>query len=616
MKTGMLRPIRAIRAYCRGLALALIAAAPSIGLADSKCRVGQLAEFPIRIEGGRAILTAGINGVDAGFTLDSGAFYSFLSSAAASQFKLDTHPAPFGLYVTGVHGGTSELSLATVKTLTLTGVPVKNVEFLVGGSDPQAGTVGLLGQNLLHIADDEYDLRQGVMRLMKPLDCSKAALAYWAAGTAQPYSTISIDQGVKPNWHTIGSAFLNGAKIRVQFDSGAPASVLSTRAAARAGIRPDSPGVTHVGQSYGIGRATYAAYIAPFASFKIGDEEIKNAKLQMGDIELQDADMLLGLDFFLSHRIYVANSQNKLYFTYDGGPVFDLKTRRPTGGESSAAAVPASNGPSGDEAPHPAGTADEAADLNRQGAAAAARGQLDEAIADFNRACEIVPDNPEYLFQRGMALWRNKQPDLAQADFDRAIQLAPSDTPVRVARAELSLTRHDQAGAAADLDAADAAAATQADLRFTMAGLYWRADLLDRSLKQFDSWIEFHDADARMPAALDGRCRIRALLGTQLPQALKDCNTARGRVDKSNPLLARILDSRGLVFLRMNDYDKSMADYDASIKLAPKSAGAWYGRGIVELRLNKAAAGNTDIEHAKTLAPKVADVFSRYGITP
>jgi tetratricopeptide (TPR) repeat protein len=254
--------------------------------------------------------------------------------------------------------------------------------------------------------------------------------------------------------------------------------------------------------------------------------------------------------------------------------------------------------------------------LNRQGAAAAARGQLDEAIADFNRACEIVPDNPEYLFQRGIALWRNKRPDLAQADFDRAIQIAPGDTPVRVARAELSLMRHDQAGAAADLDVADAAAPKEADLRFAMAGLYWRADLLDRSLKQFDSWIEFHDADARMPAALDGRCRIRALLDTQLPQALKDCNAARGRVDKSNPLLARILDSRALVFLRMNDYDKSMADYDASLKLAPKSAGAWYGRGIVELRLNKAAAGNTDIEHAKSLAPKIADAFSRYGITP
>ncbi len=35
--------------------------------------------------------------------------------------------------------------------------------------------------------------------------------------------------------------------------------------------------------------------------------------------------MILGADFFLSHHILVASSQRKLYFTYNGGPVFDLR---------------------------------------------------------------------------------------------------------------------------------------------------------------------------------------------------------------------------------------------------------------------------------------------------
>ena len=554
----MPRGERGVGTHCL-LILALLGVLPSLVSADSKCKLGQIAQFPIRIDGWRATLAAGINGVDAEFMLDSGAFYSLLTDAGASQFKLETHRAPFGFYVTGVHGGTADVSIATVKTFTLAGVPVKNVEFLVGGSDPRAGTIGTIGQNVLHLADVEYDLRQGIVRLMKPIDCGKTFLAYWAAGTAQPYSVISIDQGVRPNWHTIGSAYVNGAEIRVQFDTGAPTSVLSTRAAARAGITPDSPGVIPAGQSGGIGRVSYPTYIAPFASFKIGDEEIKNAKLRIADLQLQNADMLLGLDFFLSHHIYVANSQSKLYFTYEGGPVFDLKTRRSPGD---------------------------------------------------------APDNPDYLYQRGMALWRNKQPDLAQADFERAIRVAPGNVPVRIAHAELSLSRGDRSGGGAELDAADAAAPKEADIRLTLAELYGRADLLDQSLKQFDLWIEFHSVDGRMPEALNGRCWIRALQGTQLPQALKDCNAARGRVDKSNPLLARILDSRALVFLRMNEYEKSMADYDVSLKMNPKSAWGWYGRGIVELRLNKAAAGNTDIEHAKTLAPKVADAFSRYGITP
>jgi hypothetical protein len=34
--------------------------------------------------------------------------------------------------------------------------------------------------------------------------------------------------------------------------------------------------------------------------------------------------MLLGADFLRSHRVLVAHSQRKIYFTYTGGPVFQL----------------------------------------------------------------------------------------------------------------------------------------------------------------------------------------------------------------------------------------------------------------------------------------------------
>ena len=33
---------------------------------------------------------------------------------------------------------------------------------------------------------------------------------------------------------------------------------------------------------------------------------------------------LLGIDFFLSHRIYVSRQQSKMFFTYSGGTVFAL----------------------------------------------------------------------------------------------------------------------------------------------------------------------------------------------------------------------------------------------------------------------------------------------------
>ena len=49
-----------------------------------------------------------------------------------------------------------------------------------------------------------------------------------------------------------------------------------------------------------------------------------NVRLRFANFSMDEGDMLLGADFFLSHRVYVANSQDKLYFTYNGGPPFDV----------------------------------------------------------------------------------------------------------------------------------------------------------------------------------------------------------------------------------------------------------------------------------------------------
>jgi tetratricopeptide (TPR) repeat protein len=106
------------------------------------------------------------------------------------------------------------------------------------------------------------------------------------------------------------------------------------------------------------------------------------------------------------------------------------------------------------------------------------------------------------------------------------------------------------------------------------------------------------------------------LAGSDLALALKDCNAALKRAKKGSPFYAQVADSRGLVFLRLGDYAKSAADYDAAIAIAPKTAWSWYGRGIDKLRQNQAAAGDADIAQAKTLLPAIGEQGIRYGILP
>jgi tetratricopeptide (TPR) repeat protein len=413
---------------------------------------------------------------------------------------------------------------------------------------------------------------------------------------------MDIEWATPMSPHTIGFAFINGIKIRVMFDSGASVSTLSLKAAERAGVKPDSEGVVGAGYSRGIGRGQVKSFIGRFSSFKIGSgEEIHNTRIRFGDIGTDSVDMLLGEDFFLSHRIYVANKDQKLFFTYNGGPVFNL---------TSASTSKASSEPPGD------GSAADAATYSRRGAAFAARRDFEHAIADLTRACELRPDDYEYAYQRGLVYRDNRQYDLATADFDRALELKPDDVSALTARAYLRLWTKDFAGARDDLDAADRNSPKEGDVRLALASAYQEADFLPSSIAQYDFWIAAHDDDSRKTQALYGRCRARALQGRELDKALSDCGSALRGTAAASSLQALILETRGLLRLRQGDYVKSIADYDASLKVTPQGAWSLYGRGIDKVRMNKLAEGEADMASAAAIWHPIGDEFKRLGIAP
>ncbi|WP_254063286.1 retropepsin-like aspartic protease, partial [Rhodanobacter sp. L36] len=127
-----------------------------------------------------------INGTDKRFMLDTGAFYSLMSRADAQTLGLKTRDLPFGFRISGV-GGDASARYTQVKEFGILGTTLKNIEFVVGGSDTR---YALIGANLLDIADLEIDLAHGKMTLFKPEGCDKSALAYWSKDGN--YSTADI----------------------------------------------------------------------------------------------------------------------------------------------------------------------------------------------------------------------------------------------------------------------------------------------------------------------------------------------------------------------------------------------------------------------------------------
>ena len=625
-----------------------LATSPLTGF-TAECKIGKIAELPVTMNGLRPMVTAQINGVDAQFVADSGAFFSMLSPASAAELKLRVLPS--NIRIRGITGST-EASVTTVKEFTLAGVPIHNVQFIVAGAQPGAA-VGLLGQNVFRLADVEYDLAHGAIRLLKPIDCEKNMLAYWATQSGQAYSVMEIAWATEAAPHTTGTAFVNGARIHVLFDTGSAYSMLSLRAAERAGVTPDSPGVVKAGLIGGLSARSEQTWIAPVASFKIGDEEVKQTKLRFGDVSLPDADMLIGTDFFLSHRLYVASSQRKLYFTYNGGPVFNLSAApgsplpRQAGagrtastetadapaalagtavGAAGSPAATASDAPAnaGEPAaspnaapPLPSGEPTDAAGFSRRGVAYAARRDFAHAIEDLTRACELAPTQAEYFYQRAEARLGNRQPALASADFDQAIALKPDYVQALVARAGLRLNRRDATGDAggdvlADLDKVNLSVAKEADVRLALGNLYARAGSLEQAIEQYDKWLDAHLQEIRTPDVLASRCRARAMLGENLDKALADCN----RAIKERPQAVVFLDSRGLTYLRMGEYDKALKDYDAVLAALPRNPWALYGRGLVELHGGKTSQGQADIAASKTVDPRVSQEAARRGLTP
>lgn len=573
------------------LALAGMLATP-VQLARAEgCKVDQFAELPVTMQGLRPVVATQIEGHPAPFLLDSGAFYSTMSPGVANELGLSRHTLA-GFKLGGI-GGESGAGYTVVKHFTLAGKTIQNVQFVVGGSE--VGQTGLLGQNILGLGDVEYDLPGGAVRLFKPEGCGKLAMAYWTDG--KPYFQIAIESLETARRHTIGTVELDGAKLRAGFDTGAGRTVVSIRAAARAGVKPGDPGVERAGWETGLGSKVVQGWVARFKLLRIGDEELHNVRLRISDIGI-DVDMLLGADFFVSHRLYVSNAQRRIYFTYTGGRLFDTSARVDPAGPVIAVGAQASAEPT------------DAEGFSRRGAMRQTQRDLPRAIEDYTRAVRLAPTEPRYALQRAGAYLAERRPALAGEDIDTALKLAPGDLEPHLLRAQLRLRAGDHAGSLADLDTVAANLPRANAERLPLAQLYSANDAFDRAIEQFGTWIDTHPRDAERASALNGRCWARALAGRDLPRARADCDAAVRAV----PGNASYLDSRGLVELRQGDDDRAIADYSAALAVSPRTVWSLYGRGLAERHKGLDDAGKRDLAAALAVDAGIADRAARYGV--
>jgi len=582
--------------------LALVAAAGSLFAAagaEAACRLDGFAAIPVTMDGMRPTVHVTLDGQDAVFLVDTGAYASVLSPAAASRY----HVRVFSRATAGVEGigGDTSAQMARVESVQLGGASFYDTPFLVVdgvGRD----LAGVLGRDILGQADAEYDFANGVMRLIRPKGCGGAdVLSYW---TDRP-TVLQTLPGFAGAASLDATGEINGQKVRVGFDSGSAYSDMTLKAASRAGVTRASPDVSPASPTVGISGRPAAAWSAPFDRVALGTEAVLHTRLRVTETGLAGDDMLLGADFFLAHRIYVSRLQRRIYFTYNGGPVFRLRN-------APAVAWSFTGAQDGKQAGGDPNAPVDAAGFARRGAASVARGDPSGAVEDFSRAIAMQPEVAAFWFDRGAAHAAGGQTDLALADFDSGLTLRPDDAPALLARASLDIEAGRPGAAEADIERAAKAAGQDAVVALEIAELYEHAGLFPQSIAAYDRWIDAHPRDGLMADALAGRCRTRALAHSGLDLAKADCDAAVRRRRNDGALLA----SRSLVHLARGEADLAIADADSALKTGARPFWALESRGLAERAKGLAGPAAADLAAAAEIDSRQAERVRKLGLEP
>ncbi|HLI17716.1 MAG TPA: aspartyl protease family protein [Rhodanobacteraceae bacterium] len=587
MRRGALR-----RVWLVACALLVCAGSARAG----ECTLAKYGTLSVEMLGERPTTFVKVNGAVTRFMIDTGAEYNFMSHAAAAALGLRPSPAPFGFWMGGI-GGSAYAEIARIKDFGILDTDFHNVEFVVGGSD--AGEAAL-GANLLDFADLEIDLAHGKLTLFKPEGCRKAPLAYWVKNGGT-YNVADL----RPSYNqydkrSFVDVTINGKTVRALLDSGAAATLLDRRAAKRVGIDLHGPGVKAAGRIRGVGAKTYQSWIVPIATFSVGTETIQHSEMLVMDGNFSDGstDMVLGVDFMLAHHMYIANSQGKIYFTYNGGRVFSLDTASIGANEPAAAAANAGGEPK------------TAMDYALRGQARLARGELAGARSDLDAAIRLDPTSSQDHLIRARILLAEKQPDAALDDLDKALSLDAKNLDALLLRAQLRYRKKDEAGAAEDIAAARHLAPAGSMQSRSIASFYIAIDRPADAVPLLDAWIRVHRDDASLGNALNERCWARALANQSLDDALHDCREAIKRDGDR----AAYLDSLGMVCLRMGKYAEAIKAYQQALAQAPRAAWSHYGLGLAELRSGQTEAGDAELATARSLDKEIDTRAAKFGL--
>ena len=248
---------------------------------------------------------------------------------------------------------------------------------------------------------------------------------------------------------------------------------------------------------------------------------------------------------------------------------------------------------------------DRAFALNNRGFAYDVKGDHDRAIADYNEAIRLKPDDAAVFNNRGFVYDKMGDHDRAIADYNEAIRLKPDLANAFNNRGATYEAKGDHDRAIADYAQAVHLKPDYA-IAFKNRGLAYNAKG-DRDLAIAD----FNEAIRLKPdyaVAYNDRGRVYEAKGDH-DRAIADYNEAI----RLRPEYADAFHNRGVAYDHTGDHDRAISDYNEAIRLQPDYAFAFGDRGFTCAQKGEHDRAITDYNEAVRLKPDYGTAFNNRG---
>jgi tetratricopeptide (TPR) repeat protein len=129
----------------------------------------------------------------------------------------------------------------------------------------------------------------------------------------------------------------------------------------------------------------------------------------------------------------------------------------------------------------------------------------------------------------------------------------------------------------------------------------------DAALTALNEGVAIKSANAQL---LNQRCWLKGTMSVQLDSAIQDCTRAVELTDNN----AAELDSRAMVYFRLNRLNDALADLNTALDLNPALASSLYLRSVIERKMGKSRDADEDAANARKLAPRIDEEYARWKI--